>query len=78
MDLLRVVTHELGHVLGYQHLDASEHPDAMMSGHLTPGVRRLDTAHDSHRRGTNDADGSDVERIDSLFRMPNLFDDLLE
>lgn len=40
MDLLTVVMHELGHVLGFDH-DAS---DNLMSESLLPGVRRLPTA----------------------------------
>jgi hypothetical protein len=39
MDLLTVVMHELGHVLGYQDLDSSS--DALMGGTLDAGTRRL-------------------------------------
>jgi hypothetical protein len=39
MDLLTVVMHELGHVLGYQDLDSGS--DALMGGTLDAGTRRL-------------------------------------
>jgi hypothetical protein len=41
IDLLTVVTHELGHVLGLPDLDAADHPHEVMSGRLDVGVRRL-------------------------------------
>ncbi|MHC4756894.1 MAG: matrixin family metalloprotease, partial [Planctomycetota bacterium] len=44
MDLLTVVVHELGHLLGFDDLDAQDNPDALMSPTLTTGVRRLDTS----------------------------------
>jgi len=40
-DLLTVVLHELGHVLGYDDLDSESHADELMSATLTPGQRRL-------------------------------------
>ncbi|MCO6455093.1 MAG: choice-of-anchor D domain-containing protein [Pirellulaceae bacterium] len=40
IDLLTVVAHELGHVLGLDDLDASAHPDDIMAGTLAAGVRR--------------------------------------
>jgi hypothetical protein len=43
MDLLTVVMHELGHVLGFEDLDPEEHPHDLMSGTLATGVRRLYT-----------------------------------
>jgi len=42
MDLLTVVMHELGHVLGFEDLDPEEYPHDLMSGTLATGVRRLD------------------------------------
>jgi hypothetical protein len=41
MDLLTVVMHELGHVLGLADLDGEEHAHDLMSTTLQPGVRRL-------------------------------------
>jgi uncharacterized repeat protein (TIGR01451 family) len=41
MDLLTVMTHELGHVLGLDDLYDAEHADDLMSAVLPPGVRRL-------------------------------------
>ncbi|HEX8198869.1 MAG TPA: hypothetical protein VF590_00135, partial [Isosphaeraceae bacterium] len=40
IDLLTVVLHELGHVLGLGDLDAHEHPDDLLSETLPPGIRR--------------------------------------
>jgi len=42
MDLLTVVMHEIGHVLGFEDLDAEEYPRDLMSATLAAGVRRLD------------------------------------
>jgi hypothetical protein len=41
MDLLTVVMHELGHVLGLSDKDASTHAHDLMAATLAPGVRRL-------------------------------------
>ena len=43
MDLLTVVMHEIGHVLGFEDLDPEEYPHDLMSGTLATGVRRLYT-----------------------------------
>jgi hypothetical protein len=43
-DLLTVVTHELGHVLGYDDLDAHDHPNHIMTGLLQPGAGRVGPA----------------------------------
>jgi hypothetical protein len=40
-DLLSVVTHELGHVLGYGDLDPLYEPNHVMTGLLEPGVGRI-------------------------------------
>jgi fibronectin type 3 domain-containing protein len=40
-DLLTVLTHELGHVLGYGDLDPLYEPNHVMTGLLEPGVRRI-------------------------------------
>jgi hypothetical protein len=40
-DLLSVVMHELGHVLGLPDLDGDEHQGALMGGRLRPGVQRV-------------------------------------
>ena len=41
MDLLTVVMHELGHVLGFEDLDPGYHPHDLMSETLNAGMRRL-------------------------------------
>jgi hypothetical protein len=41
MDLLTVVSHELGHLLGLDDLDTGEHGHDVMADHLSAGVRRL-------------------------------------
>ncbi len=41
MDLLTVVLHELGHVLGWEDLDPRVNPDELMAETLPAGVRRL-------------------------------------
>ncbi len=41
MDLLTVVMHELGHVLGLEDVDTAEHPGDLMDEELSPGIRRL-------------------------------------
>jgi len=40
MELLTVVMHELGHVLGFEDQSPSSAGDSIMAGVLTPGVRR--------------------------------------
>jgi hypothetical protein len=40
-DLLTVLTHELGHVLGYGDLDPQQYPDHIMAGVLQPGASRI-------------------------------------
>lgn len=39
VDLLTVIAHELGHVIGLPELDPTLHPDDLMSGRLQPGIR---------------------------------------
>jgi hypothetical protein len=41
MDLLTVVLHELGHVLGFDHVEADADAGSLMQATLAPGVRRL-------------------------------------
>jgi hypothetical protein len=42
MDLLTVVSHELGHIAGYASVDAALLPDNLMTTTLEPGVRRVE------------------------------------
>ena len=41
MDLLTVVMHEIGHVLGFDDLNPETNPDVLMNDTLDEGVRRL-------------------------------------
>src|SRR5262249_45412482 len=41
MDLLTVVMHELGHVLGYDDLPVASHPNDLMAENIPTGVRRV-------------------------------------
>ena len=43
VDLLTVLTHELGHILGLSDLDSEDYPNQLMSASLPTGVRRLPT-----------------------------------
>jgi fibronectin type 3 domain-containing protein len=47
-DLLTVLTHELGHVLGYDDLDPQQYPDHIMAGVLQPGTGRIEIAAGGH------------------------------
>jgi hypothetical protein len=65
IDLLTVVTHELGHVLGFEDIDAVVGPDALMSATLDVGVRRLvpetETGTDEVSQRATDADTEGAE-----------------
>ena len=41
MDLLTVLTHELGHLAGLDDLEAASAPDQLMTESLASGIRRL-------------------------------------
>ncbi len=46
VDLLTVILHEIGHVLGLPDLAAVLYPDSLMTGTLSPGIRRIPTSDD--------------------------------
>lgn len=63
MDLLTVVAHELGHVLGHEDIFDNQQSDHIMFGRLSPGARKAESkvdllyAHDEH--------------LSDLFEMPD-------
>ncbi len=59
MDLLTVVMHEMGHVLGLEDLDHERHGHALMSETLPHGVRR--TISGGSGRAGSGADGHDLK-----------------
>jgi hypothetical protein len=65
MDLLTVVMHELGHVLGFGDVDTASHPYELMATDLAPGVRRLPNGlpegmTPSHAFGDGATEGTDI------------------
>jgi hypothetical protein len=79
-DLLTVLTHELGHVLGYDDLDPLSGPPSIMTGVLTSGTRRvpavgelgpasLVSAPDGSLSGSVDAWLGDLGRFDPSPRL---------
>jgi hypothetical protein len=70
MDLLTVVMHELGHVLGYDDLDPSV--GALMSGSLDAGVRRLVDGGSNQVSPVTETDGH--RSLVSMERIPNRHD----
>jgi hypothetical protein len=46
VDLLSVLAHELGHVLGLDDLDEALHPSNVMADELASGIRRAPTTDD--------------------------------
>ena len=59
MDLLTVLTHEMGHVLGLSDLDGQATPDSLMAGTLQPGQRRSVSSADLLSGGAS-AEGRDL------------------
>lgn len=61
VDLLTVISHEMGHILGLNHPDSSDGFDNLMSATLPVGVRRLPTledlsfAHDEPNESLNES-----------------------
>jgi hypothetical protein len=70
MDLLTVLTHEMGHVLGFSDLDGQSTPDSLMAGTLQPGQRRSVSSADllsggaGVGTGTGVAVGNSADRLD--------------
>jgi hypothetical protein len=76
MDLLTVVMHELGHVLGLPDLNPQQHPDALMSATLWHSLRRLPSllpgsplrlAASLPSAGLSGERGADVGAMDQVF-----------
>jgi hypothetical protein len=76
VDLLTVVLHELGHVLGYRDLDLGAASANLMSGLLTAGQRRVPeslshiTASDIDGSFSVRGDAIDTAAVDSVFAEP--------
>jgi hypothetical protein len=72
MDLLTVLTHEMGHVLGLSDLDGQATPDSLMAGTLQPGQRRAVSSADllsggagvGTETGTGVSVGTSADQID--------------
>jgi len=60
MDLLTVLTHEMGHVLGLSDLDGQATPDSLMAGTLQPGQRRGVSSADLPSGGASVGTGASV------------------
>jgi hypothetical protein len=71
MDLLSVIQHELGHLLGFEDLDADEHVDDLMSGTLESGTRHLADVTDAEWESLLDElagdAGADQSQVDQIF-----------
>ncbi len=68
VDLLTVVMHELGHILGYGDLDADTNPHELMTANLSQGIRRLPksnavAANDSAEAGTASSAASESNGV---------------
>ena len=59
-DLLTVLRHELGHVIGLPDLDPQQFPDSLMSGTLTAGIRKS-LPHDASRTDASRTDASGMD-----------------
>ena len=80
VDLLTVLMHELGHVLGLPDVPESELPYRIMATPLAPGVRRLPTAADFEwlqARATVTSDGTAMGGLVQTPR-PGVFVDALQ
>jgi hypothetical protein len=71
MDLLTVIQHELGHMLGFEDLDADEHADDLMFGTLESGARHLADGSGAEWESLLDElageVGGDREDVDQIF-----------
>ena len=47
VDALTVIQHEMGHLFGLPDLGSVFHPDSLMTGTMSPGIRRVPTSDDS-------------------------------
>jgi hypothetical protein len=75
-DLLTVLTHELGHVLGYHDLDSLHHSDHIMAGVLQPGVSRIAPPYHHVAADLRDAVSPSLKPFESS-AVDRVLDDLL-
>src|SRR5262249_27175857 len=70
IDLLTVLSHELGHVVGLGDLDPASHPYEIMTGSLPAGVRRLPVRPRAGATVTSESNGdqTSTSRGSSPFR----------
>ena len=69
VDLLTVLLHEIGHLLGYGHDAAND--DSLMAESLEPGTRLLPQANDAHRDSHTETTGNNllVDNGDTTFTL---------
>ncbi|SPP65301.1 matrixin family metalloprotease [Nitrospira lenta] len=75
IDLMTVLMHELGHVMGLDHVSSAVDGTRLMAGSIDPGVRRLPSALDLGpvASSTEPGTGTDVVGASPLTRHQDAF-----